>query len=137
MSALLFDRLHAGLGTVLDLRAAQHALTASNLANAYTPGFRARFINFDTILADAVQDRATQGMTRTDPLHVGAPGDLPNDPPIEYVDPVPWAVDGNSVTPEREVVRMTENSIMYEATSNGLNRRLALLRFAASDGKAG
>ena len=137
MSALLFDRLHSGLGVVLDLRAAQQALTASNLANAYTPGFQARFIQFDTILADAVGATESQGMTRTDALHVGAPGDLPSTPPIEYVDPVPWSVDGNSVTPEREVIRMTENSIMFEATSTGLNRRLALLRFAASDGKAG
>ena len=83
MSALLFDRLHSGLGVVLDLRASQQALTASNLANAYTPGFQARFIRFDTILADAVGATESQGMTRTDALHVGAPGDLPSAPPIE------------------------------------------------------
>ncbi len=39
MNAFLFDRLHHGLGNVLDLRSAQHAITASNLANAETPGF--------------------------------------------------------------------------------------------------
>ena len=38
----LFDGMYNGLEQVLDLRNRQHSLTATNLANANTPGFRAR-----------------------------------------------------------------------------------------------
>ena len=41
MANVLFDGLHQGLGQVLNLRMAQHALTAANLANVDTPGYAA------------------------------------------------------------------------------------------------
>jgi flagellar basal-body rod protein FlgB len=136
MSAFLFDRLHNGLGRVLDLRQAQHGITASNIANASTPGFRARFIPFDQIRARAVGRGDTIELTRLDPRHVMSPGADPARPEIEEIEPPPWAADGNSVDPEREVVRLTENQMMYEAVSTGLSRRMAMLRYAASDGRA-
>jgi flagellar basal-body rod protein FlgB len=136
MSAFLFDRLHNGLGRVLDLRQAQHGITASNIANATTPGFRARFIPFDQILARAVGRGDGVELTRLDPRHVMTPGADPARPEIHEIEPPPWAADGNSVDPEREVVRLTENQMMYEAVSTGLSRRMAMLRYAASDGRA-
>ena len=54
MNDFLFDRLHSGLGTVLDLRQAQHSLSATNLANADTPGFKAKVIPFHDVLANAI-----------------------------------------------------------------------------------
>ena len=46
MKDLLFDRLHTGLNSVLDLRQKQHSLTTSNIANVDTPFFKARSIEF-------------------------------------------------------------------------------------------
>ena len=135
MSAFLFDRLHEGLGRVLDLRQAQHGITASNLANATTPGFRARFIPFDQVLARAVGRGDPLELTRLDERHVLSAGGDPSNPEVEEIEPPPWAADGNSVDPEREVVRLTENQLMYEAVSAGLSKRMAMLRYAASDGR--
>ena len=118
MADVLFDPLIGGLQNVLDLRLQQHALTATNLANADTPGFLARQIDFEHLLDRAV-DR----------------GDV-DDPEIEQIEAPPWSLDGNSVVPERETARLRENQLMYQGVASGLSKRLALLRYAVSDGKA-
>lgn len=137
MNAFLFDRLHGGLGKVLDLRSAQHAVTASNLANAETPGYRAKYIPFDKMLSEAVGRGDSMEMRRTEARHVVGPGADPSNPEVMEIEPPPWAPDQNSVIPEREVVRLNENSLMYESVSRGLSKRMAMLKYAAADGKLG
>ncbi|MFH1469873.1 MAG: flagellar basal body rod protein FlgB [Pseudomonadota bacterium] len=133
MSQLLFDSLHQGLQRVLDLRQAQHSLTAANIANADTPGYKARVIPFDKVLEDAVQGEG--GMLGADDGHAsGAGADLSN-VRIEELEAPPWALDGNSVVAEREAARLAENAMLYTGVSQGITRRMALLRYAASDGK--
>ena len=137
MNDFLFDRLHGGLGTVLDLRSAQHSLTASNLANADTPGFKAKYIPFDQVLAEAVDNSEQLNMRRTKAEHVAAPGGNPARADVEEIEAPPWAANGNSVIPERETVRMNENAIMYDAIARGLDVRMKMLSFAASNGRMG
>jgi len=135
MSSFLFDSTLTGLHQVLDLRSQQHAMTATNLANADTPGFRAKHLDFETALADAF-DGGSAGdlaLARTheahlDPSH-GVDADVVTD------EPTPWSQDGNSVLPERETARLQENALMYRAVSTGVSKRLALLKYAASDGR--
>jgi len=133
MSQLLFDGLHQGLQRVLDLRQAQHGLTAANLANADTPGYKAKVIPFDQILGQAVDQ--TEGLRRTDERHLaGIGGDAAN-PDVDELEAPPWALDGNSVVAEREAARLAENSMLFSGVSQGISRRLAMLRFAAGDGR--
>ena len=120
MAGMLFDSLTTGLQSVLDLRQQQHALTASNLANAETPGYRAKVIAFDEVLSRAVTGEQPTGQLQ---------------PRITELEPTPWSVDGNSVLPEREQARLQENALMYRAVAQGLSRRLAMLKYAANDGK--
>lgn len=129
-SVRLFDGMYDGLEQILDLRSRQHALTAANLANSDTPHFKAREIDFDQLLTE-VMDRAM------DPGLDGMGGNLMReaDIPVEEIEAPPWARDGNSVNPEREMAKMTSNSVMYNGVATGLNKRLSILRFAASDGK--
>ena len=134
MSNFMFDGLHRGLGQVLDLRMAQHTLTATNLANADTPGFKAKVIPFDRILADVVQEGDHLKLRQTRSGHMAGLNVDPADPHVEEIEAPPWAADGNSVVAEREAVRLKENSTLYTGLSRGLSRRLAMMRFAASDG---
>jgi flagellar basal-body rod protein FlgB len=129
-----FDPLIGGMQTVLDLRMAQHSLTASNLANADTPGYRAKVIDFRHVLAQAVGTGSP--LQQTDARHLQGRGLDPNDLPITELEPEPWSLDGNSVLSERETARMTENSLMYDAVSRGIDRKLALLAYAMSDGRS-
>jgi flagellar basal-body rod protein FlgB len=136
MSELFFDSLHSGLGRVLDLRSAQHSLTATNLANADTPGFEARFIPFDRVLASAVDSGSDLAMKRTNDLHVAGSGGDSDNPEVEKLEAPSWAKDGNSVVPERESVRLSENALLFNTVATGLSRRMAMMRYAASDGRA-
>lgn len=134
---MLFDSFHAGLGQVLDLRTAQHALTTANLANADTPEYRAKVIPFDRILGELVDRSEHTEMRRTHARHLpGLSGDSKR-PAVDELEAPAWSADGNSVQLERETVRLTENAMMFEAVSTGLSKRLAMLRFAASDGRIG
>lgn len=127
------DPLVDGLHRVLDLRQEQHALTATNLANADTPGFKARVLDFETALADAVGSEHGLTVRKTDARHLGVGG--ADDPEIIELEAPDYAEDGNSVLPERETSRMVANGIVYNGVATGLSRHLAMLRYAASDGR--
>jgi flagellar basal-body rod protein FlgB len=118
----LFDGLHHGIERALDLRRTQHVLTAGNLANADTPGYIAREVPFDEILSGEIR-AAEQGREL-------------GESPVRELDAVPWALDGNSVNPEREAVKLTENSLLYNALTTGMSKRLSMLRYAATDGRS-
>jgi flagellar basal-body rod protein FlgB len=133
MSGFLFDSTLGGLQQVLDLRSQQHALTASNLANADTPGFKAKHLDFEHALGDAMDRGDRLAMHRTSQSHLDAGGAF--DPNVIELEPTPWSADDNSVLPEREMARLQENSLMYRAVSTGMSKKLALLKFAASDGR--
>lgn len=119
----LFDGLHDGLERALDLRRNQHVLISGNLANAETPGYRAREIPFSEVLGAEIQ-AAERGQSHDDATLV------------RELDPLPWALDGNSVNPEREAVKLMENSLLYNALTSATSKRMSLLRFAASDGRS-
>mgnify|MGYP001455221606 CR=1 FL=1 len=88
MSSFLFDGLHNGLGQVLDLRMSQHSLTASNLANADTPGYKAKFIPFDRVLGEAVNQGKGMRLRATHALHnVGLDANV-SDPSVDEIEAV-------------------------------------------------
>jgi flagellar basal-body rod protein FlgB len=129
------DPMIGKLQDVLDLRLQQHALTASNLANADTPGYKAKVVDFGHVLDQAMGEDSALTLARTDPRHLAAMGASAEQPPVLELEPAPWSVDGNSVLPEREVARMQSNALMYNALAQGLDHKLTLLRFVVSDGR--
>lgn len=84
-------------------------LLAENLANADTPGFRARDIDFRTALATAAGN--SQGPA--DGLHTS----------LKYRVPLAPALDGNTVDPQLEQAAFAENAVRYQATLTFLNAR--------------
>ena len=134
MSGSLFDGLHNGLKRVIDLRGQQHTMTAQNIAHRDTPGYRAKELQFDSALAAAVASEGEFAPMRTNGLHMGLDGAV-GDPPVEEHEPDAGDTDGNSVDLEKEQARMAENLLLTNAVTDGLSRRLAILKFAASDGR--
>jgi len=129
------DPLVDGLQKVLDLRQEQHGLTAANLANVDTPGYRARVIDFETALSDAMGQGEGLALRTTDAHHLSLSGGAES-PEILELAPPPYAEDGNSVLAERETSLMVANQLVYSGVARVVSARLAMLRFAASDGKA-
>jgi flagellar basal-body rod protein FlgB len=124
----LFANLTA-LQRSLDYHLSRHSLIASNIANAETPGYRPLDLNFDAYLAKA------GSMEVTNPRHLGAGGQSRFELGL-IEDPGPTVRnDGNAVSTEREMAKLSANSLRYKAATEMLNRRMGLLKYAASDGQ--
>jgi len=134
MRDLLFGPLVNNLHTVLDLRMQQHGLTSTNLANSSTPGFKARMIDFETLLPQVMNNETPPTMLRSDSRHLEGTGGAAQ-PTIEELEATPWSLDGNSVVPEREMARLASNSLMFSGVTRGLSKHMMLLKYAATDGR--
>ncbi|WP_026075844.1 flagellar basal body rod protein FlgB [Noviherbaspirillum massiliense] len=105
--------------TALSLRAQRQQLLASNIANADTPNYKARDIDFSGALKQALsQGGATPGaMTTTTAAHLqgqGANGTAAG-VPLLYRSPRQDSVDGNTVDMDAERNQFIDNAVRYEA----------------------
>lgn len=134
MKDFLFDRIHNGMGKVLDLRSQQSAMTAGNIANTDTPNYKAKFIPFDELLKTTM-GTDNMAMKQTRSTHLAGMHGTVSDPQIEEIEAPPWALDGNSVSLEREMVRLKSNALQYSAVTKGITKRLGMLRFVVDSNR--
>ena len=131
----LFDKTTRALGATANLRQTRHNVISSNIANAETPGYQAKKLDFENALsrALAIEDMAPAGNERGH--FMSGPGAISNVRADIYENPdVAVSNDGNTVDLEREMSALAENSIMYKAAVQLINKKLASLRYAATDG---
>ena len=112
----------------LVLRAERQRLIASNIANADTPGYQAREMDFANALRQATGHTAglSPGATplplaATQQGHDAARVDFRDDPGLLYARYSQDAVDKNTVDMDRERATFTDNTIKYEATLRFIN----------------
>ena len=127
----------------LSLRSERQRLIASNIANADTPGYVAREMNFAQALRDATGPSVATGSTRdrqpatpmvtSQPGHIaigGAPGAASgrSDSTLLYAAPSQTNLDRNTVDMDRERASFADNTVKYEATLRfiGANVRTTL-----------
>jgi flagellar basal-body rod protein FlgB len=117
----------------LVIRADRQRVIASNIANADTPGYAGRDINFKEAMSAALggnslsltrsapQGGTTEGATnsRHIPLQ-SSTGTLGRDK-LDYTTQTQPAMDGNSVDMDRERANFVDNSVRYEATLRFIN----------------
>lgn len=110
----------------ITLRARRAEVLASNLANADTPGYQARDIDFREALAAA---GAPEHLTRTQPGHLGnGGGDA--DYALKYRQPLHASLDQNTVDVQAERAAFLDNAMRYQASLTFLNGRIAGLMSA-------
>ena len=102
----------------LNLHAHRQQLIASNIANADTPGYKARDLDFAAALKNA---EAAQGKAR---LPVRAGEGAPLDAELLYRSAVQRSVDGNTVDLDVERAHFAENAVRYEAQLMFINSRI-------------
>lgn len=124
----------------LDLRAQRQQLLASNIANADTPHYKARDIDFTSALQGALARTTPPAgvMAATDPGHVSnainSQDMLPNGTPVLYRQPVQGSVDGNTVDMDVERNQFADNAIRYEAGITMINSQIKGLLAAIQGG---
>ncbi len=132
----LFDKTTRALGATLNLRQTRNNVISSNIANAETPGYQAKKLDFEDSLARAldIEDLGAPLGTVDEHFSTG-PGAISRLKADIYENPdVSVNNDGNTVDVEREMTNLAENSIMYKAAISLINKKMAMLKYAASDG---
>jgi flagellar basal-body rod protein FlgB len=113
--------------TALSLRSARQELLASNIANADTPNYKARDVDFASALKAAIggEGSASASLTRTAPAHLdGYTGSSVMGAPVMYRKPVQPSADGNTVDMDVERAQFAENALRYEASVKFLSEQM-------------
>ncbi|MFN3454267.1 MAG: flagellar basal body rod protein FlgB, partial [Pseudobdellovibrio sp.] len=111
----LFDKTTNALATSIQMRQIRQNVTNSNIANAETPGYHAKKVDFEDALARALDIDGTQGLTATHGDHfiAGSPSQTVAD---IYDNPdVTPSNDGNTVDLEKEMANLSENTVLYKS----------------------
>jgi flagellar basal-body rod protein FlgB len=122
------DRTLQALAAGLKFREMRQEIISSNVANAETPGYKAKRLDFENALARALDVDGQQGMNIDDNRHfnVGG-GGFENLQPEVIEDPNGVVSEsGNSVNREQEMAKMAENKIMYDTLVQLMNKKLGL-----------
>ena len=117
--------------SALRFRSARNELLAANVANADTPGYKARDISFGDALGRA---HSTVKMIQTADGHLNARSTASgnSDYAIRYRIPTQPSVDGNTVEGDVEKAQFAENVVRYRASLTFVNSRIKTLRQALS-----
>ena len=137
MSGLFGNNIFTIAEKSLDFRTSRHDLLASNVANKDTPGYQAEDLVFRASLEKALQAEQPGPLKQTDSRHF----DGRNPPPLNEVEaqrilsasPYP-DFDGNTVDLDREMAKIAENQLMYNATMRMLSHKFRGLKSAVSEG---
>ena len=125
--------------SALSLRAQRQQVLASNIANADTPNYKARDIDFASAMASATAKGtgAASGMATTAANQLAQPNDgstLPDGTPLLYRKPVQGSADGNTVDMDMERNQFADNGIRYEAGISMINQQIRNIMAAIQSG---
>ncbi len=121
----------------LALRAYRQEVLASNIANADTPHYKARDIDFKASLQGALGGMGARGgqvdLARTSAGHLSAAGSAPGGARLLYRAESQSSVDGNTVDMDVERAAFAENALQYEASITFINGMLRTLQSAMQE----
>jgi flagellar basal-body rod protein FlgB len=133
----IFDKTTSALSTALNMRLLKHNVISSNIANAETPNYHAKKLDFEEALARALDIDGVRGMSTSSPEHFSVGGGSLSKVRSDIYENPEGAInnDGNTVDLEKEMSGLAENTVMYRAALQLINKKLAALRYAASEGR--
>ena len=143
----LFGPTHELLSTSMQLCATRHEILTANIANAETPGYRARELEFGDILKNMVSSDQSQTngqpapdirngrivLAATHRQHLPLTG--------ASVSPTQGKegerrLDENGVNLDHEVPQMTENASLHETSLTIVSKLIGQLRYAIGEGRS-
>ena len=113
-------------------RAKRMDVIAANLANADTPNYQARDLDFSSALDGAFA--AATRLKTTDPRHI-ALDPVSGGDTLKYRVPHQPSLDGNTVEADLESARYAENAVSYQASLLFAGNRISTLRAALTGGR--
>jgi flagellar basal-body rod protein FlgB len=135
----LFDNALDIMGKSLNLRLARHSLSATNLANQNTPGYRVKDIKFEKIMSEAIAGREGKlDMTARDRNHMPS-----RDLDFAYQAAqknVKFGIYGQDakgqdvIDIDQEMNKLAKNNLIYNATVQMLAKEFEILKYSISEG---
>jgi flagellar basal-body rod protein FlgB len=119
----------------LGLRELRTELLARNLANADTPGYKARDLDFRAALTSAEGTAHAGTLQATQPGHLGSTGSAALAPGsteafLKYRTPLAPSLDGNTVDAQLEQAAFADNAVRYQATLSFVSSKFRSLMTA-------
>lgn len=109
----------------LNLRFERQGLIQSNIANMETPGYKMQDFSFERVMESV---RSGQGeLARTNKKHIGLD-------PVQTSKSREFVEEERPVDLDEEMLKLSENQLMYELTSRLVAKKLAGLRYAIDEG---
>ena len=136
----LFSPTHTLLTTAMRLRAMRHEVLAANIANADTPDYHPRDLQFSGVLQALAQRQAPPSGVQDGPLLLVAshPGHIrpgTQNAVVTEEKTGEGKLDQNRVDIDQEMTQLAENALLQEASVTLLSRKLGGLRYAISEGR--
>ena len=122
---ITLDKVFASHSRALEVASRRLNVLATNLANADTPNYKARDIDFRAAMSRADRD---VGMQATQAGHLGQ--DAASRIKLMYRVPHQPSADGNTVDANRETTAIAETNVRYQAALTFVNARIRGLRLA-------
>ena len=125
--AISFDTAFGIHQYTIGARSARAEVISANIANADTPGYKARDLDFSSALAEASnQMQSGVSLTRSDSQHLAGTSSPSIASSLKYRVPTqPDTGDGNTVDVQQERTAFMENAVEYQASMEFLNSRIA------------
>jgi flagellar basal-body rod protein FlgB len=125
----MFDNVFGIHEQALLLHEQRIGVLATNLANADTPNYKARDIDFSEVLAHTT-DGGSLSMRVTQAAHITIPrGELPAGD-LKYRNPYQASLDGNTVEMPVEQAAFAENNVRYQASLRFISSTIAEMQLA-------
>ncbi|MCW8808177.1 MAG: flagellar basal body rod protein FlgB [Rhodanobacter sp.] len=127
------DNLFGINSRALHLWQRRSEVLASNLANADTPGYLARDIDFRKALASAGGSSGYVALQAPTPGQIGTTATQAG-APLEYQVPSQPSMDGNTVDEQVQQAEFAANSVHYQASLSFITAQIHMLRTAITGG---
>ena len=132
-----FDPTIGALNTALNLRSMNQNVISSNIANADTPGYKAKAMEFEQALRENLGTSADLSMEVTDSEHMAPHVTDPTNPEIYDEPNGVESLDGNTVNRSAEMAKLAENQLQYDAYIEMAKKKLGMLRYGITEGGGG
>ncbi len=128
----VFDKTLRALSVSAKMRELKQGVLSANVANVETPNYKAKKLDFEDALKSALANESAIANGEHILSDQGSVNDVKADiydnPDIDHGN------DGNTVDMEKEMAAMVENNLMYRAATQLISKKLAALKYAATDG---
>ncbi len=135
LDRLLFSaRTPSVLKKALDFQSKRHLLISSNIGNLDTPGYKAKELDFESQVRGALGTDGGLNLNTTDKKHLGPSRDAVKELSVEvFEEPDPARSNGNNFNIYKEMIKLAENQITNNATTQLMSKRASTIRAAITE----